>query len=129
MAGYDRPLSLTESVDGGLVLVPFCFTINGSSNPDAVLGDQILSRLVTRTSAGLFTFTLVNLPYAVVGGSVCCNSGATEDIVPHLDASLANSTGVVTVRTITATTATDPADNDIVYGTLICAKTDRRAGT
>ncbi len=73
---------------------------------------------------GVFAASVV----AVVGGSVCMSSGATEDIGAHLDASLATTTGVVTVRTITTTTATDPADDTIVYGQLICKKTDRRAG-
>ena len=126
--GYDRMLSDVKCVDDGLVLVPFCFTINGTSDPDAVLGDQISGRTVTRTSAGLFTFTLYNVPYAVVGGAVAMTSGATEDIGVHLDASLGATTGVITVRAMTTTTATDPADNNIVYGHLICRMTDRRAG-
>lgn len=126
--GFDRPLREVHCVDEGPVLVPFCFTINGSSNPDAVLGDIVTSQTVTRTSAGLFTFTMYSLPYTVIGGSVSCSSGAAEDIVPHLDASLANTTGVVTVRTMTGTTPTDPSDNAIVYGILFCKRTDRRAG-
>ncbi len=124
----DRKLSLVEAVDEGLVTIPFAFQIDGTSNPNNVQGDEILTRLVTRTSAGLFTFTLVNKPYSVVGGGVTCTSGATEDIVPHLDASLATSTGVITVRTMTTTTATDPADDNFVYGHIIVKKTDRRAG-
>jgi len=127
--GFDRRLSDVKATDEAVVIVPFCFTINGTSDPDAVLGDQISGRTVTRTSAGLFTWTMVNLPYAVIGGGIAMTSGATEDIVPHLDASLATTTGVITVRTMTTTTATDPADNDIVYGHLICRMTDRRAST
>ncbi len=126
--GFDRKLGLMEVVDEGCVHVPFSFQINGSTHPNNVQGDEIYNRLVTRTSAGLFTFTLVDKPYAVVGGGVTCSSGATEDITPHLDASLATSTGVVTVRTITTTTATDPSDDSWVYGHLVLKKTDRRAG-
>jgi hypothetical protein len=128
MAGYDRIMDDVQSTDGDLVLVPFCFTTNGASAPTLVFGDQVTSRLVTRTSAGLYTFTLYNIPYAVVGGGVTCTSGATEDIVPHLDATAGATTGIITVRTMTATTATDPISGAVVYGHLLCARNDRRAG-
>ncbi len=125
----DRKLVQPEIVDEGVVMIPFAFQINATSDPNNVQGDEVSGRVVTRTSAGLFTFTLVDKAYSVIGGGVTCTSGATEDIVPHLDPTLVPTTGVVTVRTMTAGTPTDPADDNFVYGHLLVKKTDRRAGT
>lgn len=125
----DRKLALVEAVDEGVVALPFSFITRGTSVPDTIKGAIVsavsgVSTLV-RTSAGLFTFTATDKPYEVVGATVSCTSGATEDIVPHIDASLMTSTGVITVRTMTAATPTDPATGCTVYGVLHVRKTDR----
>ncbi len=124
----NRKLVIPEALDEGLVTLPFAFQINGTSDPNNVKGDCVLSRSVVRTSAGLFTFTLTNLPYDFVGGGVTCGCGATEDIVPHLIVDAALTTGVIQVRCMTTATPTDPADDTWVVGHLIVKKTDRRAG-
>ncbi len=129
MAGIgDRKLALAEVLDEGVVMAPFSGVINTTNDPDAVLGDIIHGQAIARTSAGLFTFTLNNLPYSVVGGSIGCSCGATEDITPHIDWSAATTTGVITLRFQTGATATDPADNTVFGGCLFLKKTDRKAG-
>lgn len=126
----DRKLTLVESLDEGVVAVPFSFISRAASVPDTIKGAEILSTAgvssLVRTSAGLFTFSLANTVFEVVGGSVTCTSGAAEDIVPHLDASLAATTGVITVRTMTGATPTDPATGCTFLGVLLVRKTDRK---
>ncbi len=125
----DRKLSIMEVLDEGVVAAPFAATIDGTNDPDNVLGDVISGHVIDRTSAGLFTFTLANLPYSVVGGSITCACGASEDITPHLDWSAATTTGVITIRFQTTTTPTDPADDTPFGGCLFLKKTDRKALT
>lgn len=126
--GFDRKLTTSRILDEGCVLVPFAFQINGTSDPNNVQGDIVTSRAVTRAVAGRFTFVLTNKPYSVVGGGCTISGGASEDIYPQLDHSAATTTGVITIRTKTGATETDPADDNFVTGFLICKMTARRAG-
>lgn len=126
----DRLLKNLQALDEGLVDLPFSFITRGTSAPDTIKGAIIQSNAgvttLVRTSAGLFTFSTVAAAFEVVSAQVSCTSGATEDIVPHIDASLVTTTNVVTVRTMTGTTATDPATGCTIYGVLSVRITDRK---
>lgn len=125
----NRYLKKLQALDEALVALPFSFITRATAVPDTIKGAIILSVAGTsslvRTSAGLFTFSITDQPFEVVGAAVCCTSGAAENIVPHIDASLATTTGVVTVRTMTTTTPTDPATGATIYGVLYVRYTDR----
>lgn len=127
--GFDRKLEDIDAIDEGLIALPFSFITRAASVPDTFKGAIISSvagvKTAVRTSAGLFTFTATDRPFEVVSAQVSCTSGAAEDIVPHIDASLMTTTGVVTVRTMTGATPTDPATGCTIYGTLIVRRTDR----
>ena len=120
-----------EARDVGLALVPFAFTINGTSNPLVAnnAGDEISGQQVTRTGAGVFTFAL-NLSYAKFIGCVMGGVyGASGDIVPQVTAAdpVGNGANNITVKTLAAAVATDPANGSIVSGVLICKTNQRRA--
>lgn len=128
-AGLNRKLSVPESLDEGLVLVPFGFTINGTSDPDGLIGDMLDT--VTRSEQGEFLCTLTNRPAVCFYGHAEISSTADDvDIYGKVDWSTVVSAGTFVVRCMTATTETDPTDNLKVGGFLLVKKTDRsKTGT
>lgn len=131
--GFDRKLAAPASLDEKLVICPFSFITRGASVPDTFKGAIISSvagvKTLVRTSAGLFTFTVTDKPFEVLAAIPGCVSGAAEDTVIHIDASLATTTGVVTVRVMTGATPTDPATGTTISGVLYMHATDRVTST
>ena len=125
----DRKLSLVECVGEGVVLIPFGFTINGTTTPDGLKGDHLVS--VARSEAGEFLCTLVSgqRPYFCFAGFASVSNTADDvDMYTIVDWSSVASAGTFVVRTMTAATQTDPTDDLLVGGFLLCRKTDRTAG-
>jgi hypothetical protein len=124
----DRILRKVEVADEGVVEIPFGFQINGTSNPDNLVGDLLLS--VVRSAAGKFTCTLApnNKPFSCFYGHAEVSSTADGvDLVGKLDWSSVATNGTFVVRTLTGTVQTDPADNTFVGGSLRVKKVDRKA--
>jgi hypothetical protein len=125
----DRKLSLLEVVDEGVVVVPFGFTINGTTTPDGLKGDLLAS--VAYSEAGEFLCTLASgyAPYSVFyGAASVSNTSDDVDMYAIVDWSTTASDRTFTVRTMTGATQTDPTDNLLVGGFLLCKKTDRAVG-
>lgn len=126
--GLDRKLSLLEIVGEGCCVIPFGFTINATTDPDGVVGDHIVS--FTRSEAGEFVGTLVTgqRPYACFVGLAAVSVIADDtDVLCEVDWSDVATLGTFTVRTMTGAVQTDPTDNLLVGGFLLCKKTDRAA--
>jgi|KBSSwiStaDraftv2_1062776.scaffolds.fasta_scaffold309894_3 hypothetical protein len=124
IAGLCKTLRGVNAHDDGIVLVPFGFVINGTSDPDGVIGD--LFRTVVRTAAGKFTCTLKARPARCFSGHAEVSSTAdSTDITGKVDWSSVKSAGTFVVRTMTGSVQTDPADNTIVGGFLVVARTSR----
>lgn len=122
----DRRRHQVTTLDLDVVLVPFAFQINGTSNPDNARGDIISSRAVTRAAAGKFTFTTTQNAYQVISAVGAHSGGDATDFTVDVDPFTAM--GTVTVRCKTGGTLTDPGDNTWVSGHLVLATTSRRAG-
>ncbi len=115
-----------QTVDEGVVLIPFGFTINGTSDPDGLIGDCLAS--ATRSEAGEFLCTLRDRPPMCFGGDAWVSVTADDtDLKGRVDWSTVVSAGTFTVRFEDDTTQTDPSDNLLVGGFLIVKKTDRVA--
>ena len=115
-----------ETPDEGVVLIPFGFTINGTSDPDGLIGDALAS--VTRSEAGEFLCTLRDRPVVCFFGDADVSSTADDvDIYGKVDWSTAVSAGTFVVRAMTGATQTDPTDNLKVGGFLLVKKTARAA--
>jgi hypothetical protein len=115
-----------QSPDEGLCILPFGFTINGTSDPDGLVGDTLAS--VTRSEAGEFLCTLRDRPPVCIYGHADVSVTADDvDIYGKVDWSTVVSAGTFVVRTMTAATQTDPTDDLVVGGFLLVKKTTRRA--
>lgn len=124
--GLNTTLRKVEAHDEGMVIIPFGCTINGTSDPDAIVGDLIAS--VTRSEAGEFEFTLKRRParcyFAVAGVS---NTADDKDELCRVDWSSVESAGTFKVYVQVGATQTDPGDDLLLGGVLYCKKTTRRA--
>ncbi len=121
-----RKLFLSETTDEGVVLVPFGFTINGTSDPDGLIGDSLVS--CVRSEAGEFLCTLRDEPAVCFYGDAGASNTADDvDIYGKVDWSTVTTNGTFTVRTMTGATQTDPTDNTKIGGFLYVKKTTRRA--
>ncbi len=121
-----RKLFVPECADEGCVIVPFGFTINGTSDPDGLIGDMLVS--VARSEAGEFLCTLREEPAVCFYGHAEISSTADDvDIYGKVDWSAVASAGTFVVRCMTGSTETDPTDNLLVGGFLLVKKTTRRA--
>lgn len=115
-----------DSTDEGVVLIPFGFTINGTSDPDGLIGDNLAT--VARSEAGEFLCTLKDVPPYVFFGYAEISSTADDvDIYGKVDWSTVVSAGTFVVRCMTGSTQTDPTDNLKVGGFLLAKKTTRVA--
>ncbi len=126
MALGDRLLHDFETSDEGVVLVPFGFTINNTTDPDGLKGDLLLS--VARSEAGEFLCTLATgaSPYFCFYGVASVSNTADDvDMYSIVDWSTVASAGTFVVRCMTAATQTDPVNDLLVGGFLLCKKTDR----
>lgn len=126
MSRRQQKLHLVQSPDEGMEIVPFGFTINGTSDPDGLVGDTLVS--VARSEAGEFLCTLRDrYPVCFVGKAEVSNTADDVDLYAKVDWSSVVSSGTFVVRCMTGATETDPTDNLLVGGYLICKKTTRRA--
>lgn len=117
---------LPECADEGVVVVPFGFTINGTSDPDGLIGDGLVTAV--RSEAGEFLCTLKDRPVSCFFGDAEVSSTADDvDIYGKVDWSTVASAGTFVVRTMTGAVQTDPTDNLKVGGFLLVKKTDRAA--
>jgi hypothetical protein len=117
---------LVEAKDEELVVVPFGFTINGTSDPDGLIGDELVSAV--RSEAGEFLCTLKDqFAQCFFGHAECSVTADDTDLSGRVDWSTVVSDGTFTVRFLDDTTQTDPTDNLLVGGFLLCKKTLRRA--
>lgn len=116
-----------ECTDEGCVLVPFAFSINGTTTPKLLLGDELLT--LSRTSAGKFAGQTRDAGYARIFGGFfsVSNTGDSDDFVGKCDWSSVAASGAFTLRTMTGGTPTDPADSVLCGGFLLVKYTSRRA--
>jgi hypothetical protein len=124
--GLDRKLDPLEIVGEGFAIIPFAFVINGTSDPDGIIGKTILTAV--RSEAGEFLCTLVasTTPYVCYYGEAGVSVTADDtDVTGLVDWSTVASAGTFVVRTMTGAVQTDPTDNLLVGGFLLVKKTDR----
>lgn len=109
-----RTLFDSRHVDSRVVILAGNFTINGTSDPDAVEFKGVSS--VSRSGLGTFTIAL-----PVKGGADVVSAAATcNDDNIRVGVAVNASTGVVTLTTYDEAGAAvaDPADDSIVYLTV-----------
>ncbi len=126
--GLDGKLSLLEAIGEGCVIIPFGFTINTTTDPDGLIGDHLVTAV--RSEAGEFLCTLVSgkSPVSCFFGYAGVSVTADDtDVTGLVDWSTVASAGTFVVRTMTGAVQTDPTDNLLVGGFLLCKKTDRVA--
>jgi hypothetical protein len=124
MVGLNKKMRPAMAHDEGVVLVPFGFVINGTSDPDGLIGD--LLDTVVRSEAGEFLCTLKARPAKCFYGHAEVSSTADDvDIYGKVDWSSVESAGTFVVRCMTGATQTDPTDNLLVGGVLVVSKTTR----
>lgn len=96
--GLNTRLNPVESHEDGCVIIPFGFTINGTSDPDNLIGDWLES--VVRSEAGEFLCTLKSKVarcfYGAAGVSVTVDDTPMEC---EVDWSTVKSAGTFVVRT------------------------------
>lgn len=128
MSIKDRALHAEQVVDEEVVRVNVGFQINGTSNPDATVGDELSGQTVTRAGAGHFTFTLNDTALSALKMAAYPSmSGGTTDLTARVDSGSDPTAGTYTVWTLTGATATDPPDNSWVYVELVLKTTARKA--
>jgi hypothetical protein len=121
-----RKPSLAESTDQGVMIVPFGYKVNGTSDPDGLIGDSVVS--VARSEAGEFLLTMRDKGAVIFyGDAQCSNVPDDVDMDTKVDWSSYKSAGTIVVRTMTGAVQTDPADNTLIGGFLLVKKTTRRA--
>lgn len=120
----DRKLELVQSAEEGVVLIPFGFTINGTSDPDGLLGDEVDT--VTRAEAGEFNVTFKHkAAVCFLADAGLSNTADDVDLYVKCDWSTFTTDGIVKVRAMTGATQTDPTDNTLLGGFLLVRKTSR----
>lgn len=123
----NRALHQEQVVDEEVVRVNVGFLINGTSNPDAVYGDELTGQTVTRAGAGHFTFTLLHTAVSLLGAHVSIQGSGAEVIAGRVDLSSNCTTGAYVIYTNNASGVADPADDDIVWVELVLKCTARKA--
>lgn len=117
---------IVEAPDEGVVLLPFSFTVNGTSDADGLSGDTLVSAVFSE--AGEYLCTLRD-KYPTCFGGFANISNTTDDVdlYAKVDTSAVVSAGTFVVRCMTGATQTTPGDNLVVSGVLIVKKNTRRA--
>lgn len=124
--GLNRLLALLEILGEGFAVIPFGFTINGTTTPDGLIGGSLDS--VAYSEAGEFLCTLKDntVPYVCYCGFAAVSNTADDvDMTTTLDWSTVASAGTFVVRTMTGAVQTDPTDNLLVGGFLLVKKNSR----
>lgn len=116
--------------DQGVVLIPFAFKANGTSDPTTTKGDAVSS--VAYVSAGKWTVTLSKVPYDVICvlPAVPEHSGDAVDIYTEITAiatcpATGTGAGTLTVRTKTGSSNTAPPSNAWIGGLIVAKVVDR----
>lgn len=122
--GINKKLFRVLANEDSLVLVPFQFTVNGTTNPTVMKGDMIV-RTITRNSAGNWTLTLKSRPAFCYMGVAKVSNTSNVDLVGHVDWTTAKSAGTIVVRTMTGSVETDPANGKLVGGYLVVKRSSR----
>ncbi len=123
--GLNRPLLPLECLGDGFVVIPFGFTVNGTSDGDGLIG-PIASAVFDE--AGEYTLTLLDnsVPaQCYVGFASVSNTADDVDMYTVVDWSTVVSAGTFKVRMMTAATQTTPTNDLLVGGFLLARKTDR----
>lgn len=122
--GLNKRLNDIKSNEDSLVLVPFSFTVNGTSNPAVMKGDMIV-RAIAYNSPGKYTLTLKSRPaYCFVGTAKVSNT-SNLDLVGHVDWTAVKSAGTFVVRVQLGAVETAPANGQIVGGYLLVKRSSR----
>lgn len=115
-----------QTLDEGVVDIPFGFTINGTTDPDGLVGDGLVS--ATHVSTGKIKCQMRDK------GAVCFFGAAfesvvsgTTDLLVRVDWSSYETDGTFIVYFLTGATPTEPADNTLIGGFLRVKKTTRKA--
>ncbi len=104
MVGLNKKLRPAMAHDEGLVMVPFGFVINGTSNPDGLIGD--LLDTVVRSEAGEFLCTLKARPAKCFFADAGVSETADDtQLSARVDWSSVESAGTFVVRLFGAATA------------------------
>lgn len=126
MSRRQQKLHPVQTPDEGVEVIPFGFTINGTTHPDGLIGDALAS--VERSEAGEFLCTLRDrVPYCFFGDASCSVTADDVDLEGRVDWSAVVSDGTFVVRFMDDTSQTDPSDNLLVGGFLLVKKTTRVA--
>lgn len=123
--GLNRVLLLLEILGEGFVVIPWGFTVNGSSDADGLLG-PIASAARNEAGEWLVTLRDNSAPKQCWLG-VAFDSNTVDDVDMYckVDWSSVVSAGTFVVRAMTGATQTDPTDNTLIGGFLLGRKTDR----
>lgn len=122
--GLNKRLDEVLSTDQSVVIIPFKAQVNGTTHPDNLEGDNIAS--VTREEAGEFKFTLNKMPAkCIVGVAAISNTADDVDMYCRVDWSTVESAGTFKVFCHTGATQTDPTDNLLIGGFLLCLKSSK----
>ncbi len=126
MSRRQQKLRLVETADEGIVLVPFQFQVNGTSDADNLKGDNLVSAVFSE--AGEYLCTLRDQYAVCLGGFANISNTADDvDLYAKVDFSSVVSAGTFVVRCMTGATETTPTNDTLIGGLLICKKVTRQA--
>ncbi len=126
MARRPQKLHNLQAPDEGVVLLPFSFTVNGTSDADGLDGDSLVS--ATFAEAGEYLCTLRDKYPACFGGFANISNTADDvDLYAKVDTSTVVNGSTFTVRCMTGASQTTPTDNTVVSGVLFVKKSTRGA--
>lgn len=127
MARRPQKLHVVQAPDEGLVLVPYQFRVNGSSDGDDISGDTLVSAVLSE--AGEYLCTLRDKYPTCFGGTPpnVSNTADDVDIYGKVDTSSVVTNSTFTVRCMTGATQTTPTDNTLISGLLVVKRNTRGA--
>ena len=115
-----------QTPDEGVVILPFSFRVNGTSDADDLSGDTLVS--ATFSEAGEYLCTLRDTPASCFYGAADpANTADDVDLAVQVDWSSVATDGTFVVRCMTGATQTTPTDDTLIGGFLLVKKTTRAA--
>lgn len=113
-----------QTTEEGVVLIPYQFQVNGTSNADH-LSDTLVSAVFSE--AGEYLCTLRDMPAVCYAGPPpnISNTADDVDLYAKVDVTNVAVNGTFVVRCMTGASETTPTDDTFVGGVLVCRKTDR----
>jgi len=122
--GLNKRLHQVLTTDPDVVIIPFKAQVNGTTHPDNLECANIAS--VTREEAGEFLFTLNKIPAkCIIGVAGISDTADDVDRYCRVDWSTVESAGTFKVFVQTGATQTDPTDNMLIGGFLLCLKSSK----